>query len=98
MSATIETATIDLRPLPRPQRHILVFNRFETLAPGETMEFVNDHDPLGLLHQFSVLLPGQFTWSYLDQGPEQWRVVVGRTQNAIETEHSHEPGCCGGCG
>lgn len=98
MSSASETPTIDLRPLPRPQRHILVFSQFEGLAPGEAFELVNDHDPLGLLHQFHALLPGQFTWDYRGQGPEEWRVVIGRTEDIADTPHGHGSGCCGGCG
>ncbi|MBA5775696.1 DUF2249 domain-containing protein [Stappia sp. F7233] len=97
MSASIaETPSIDLRPLPRPQRHVLVFRHFEALAPGEAFELVNDHDPLGLLHQFHELLSGQFTWDYRKQGPEEWRVVLGRTETAVAAPHVHDAGC--GCG
>jgi uncharacterized protein (DUF2249 family) len=94
-AADTEISAVDLRPLPRPQRHLLVFRRFEELAPGETFELVNDHDPLGLLHQFHVLLPGQFTWDYRVQGPAEWRVLIGRTENGPAMP-AEEAGC--GCG
>ena len=97
MSSASELLSVDLRPLPRPQRHLLVFRQFEALAPGEAFELVNDHDPLGLLHQFHVLVPGQFTWDYRAQGPEDWRVVIGRTDGGAAAPHVHDGGCgCGG--
>lgn len=97
MTASIsETQSIDLRPLPRPQRHVLVFRYFDALAPGEAFELVNDHDPLGLLHQFHELLPGQFTWDYRKQGPDEWRVVLGRADNGSAAPQVHDDGC--GCG
>lgn len=29
-------------------------------------------------HQFAAELPNRFTWDYLEQGPEAWRVRIGR--------------------
>ena len=102
MSSNVsETPSIDLRPLPRPQRHLLVFRQFEHLAADQSFEIVNDHDPLGLLNQFHILAPGRFTWDYRVQGPEEWRVVIGRTDDAGAVPHMHEDGCgcasSGGC-
>lgn len=39
---------------------------------------VNDHDPKPLTSQFESKHRGQFTWEYLEQGPEVWRVEIGR--------------------
>ncbi|MDR7525880.1 MAG: DUF2249 domain-containing protein, partial [Armatimonadota bacterium] len=47
-------------------------------GPGEAFELVNDHDPKPLYYQFAAELPGQFTWQYLEQGPEVWRVRIGK--------------------
>ncbi len=40
--------TIDVRSIPGPQRHPLIFHTFDALAPGEALELVNDHDPFPL--------------------------------------------------
>ncbi|MFW6097483.1 MAG: DUF2249 domain-containing protein [Chloroflexota bacterium] len=71
--------TLDIRPLPPVQRHPLIFQRFETLAPGESFVLVNDHDPKPLFYQFQAERSGEFTWDYLEQGPEVWRVELGRS-------------------
>ena len=89
-------SSIDVRAIPRGQRHLLIFRQFESLSPGEAFELVNDHDPLGLLHQFHQLLPGLFTWDYRAQGPEEWRVVIGRAEGGAPSGHVHDEGC--GCG
>lgn len=39
---------------------------------------LNDHDPKPLYYQFEAEHAGQFTWEYLEQGPEVWRVRIGR--------------------
>lgn len=46
---------LDLRPLPRPLRHQAIFSAFDALGPGDSLTFINDHDPGPLLGQFSVL-------------------------------------------
>lgn len=70
--------TVDVRTIIPRERHPLIFNTFDALAPGEAFELVNDHDPKPLYYQLQAERPGQLLWSYLQQGPEVWRVQVGR--------------------
>jgi len=70
--------TLDVRELPPRERHPLIFATFESLPAGGAFELVNDHDPKPLQYQFSAEHPDRFTWDYLEQGPETWRVRVGR--------------------
>lgn len=74
---TTETV-IDVRTIAPRMRHPMIFNAFETLAPGETFRLVNDHDPKPLYYQFSAEYPGTFDWTYELQGPEVWQVRIGR--------------------
>ncbi|WP_369685881.1 DUF2249 domain-containing protein [Thermoflexus hugenholtzii] len=69
---------LDVRSVPPPQRHPLIFQTFEALRPGEAFILINDHDPKPLYYQFQYERPGQFEWAYLEQGPEVWRVRIGR--------------------
>ena len=39
---------------------------------------VNDHDPKPLYYQFAAEHAGDSTWDYLEEGPEVWRVQIGR--------------------
>lgn len=41
----------DARGVAKRFRHAAIFGALEALVPGETMRFINDHDPLPLLHQ-----------------------------------------------
>ncbi|GIL03611.1 DUF2249 domain-containing protein [Betaproteobacteria bacterium PRO7] len=75
---TIAT-TIDVRTIVPRERHPLIFRTFETLGAGESFQLVNDHDPKPLYYQFQAELQGRFTWDYLEQGPEVWRVRIGKT-------------------
>ncbi|MBI2881958.1 MAG: DUF2249 domain-containing protein [Candidatus Tectomicrobia bacterium] len=74
--------TVDVRQTPPPKRHPLIFQTFESLKPGESFILVNDHDPKPLYYQFKFERDGQFTWDYLEQGPEAWRVKIGKTGTA----------------
>ncbi len=76
---TDRTDPLDVRTMAPRERHPEIFRRFGDLASGEAFELINDHDPRPLRYQFEAELPGQVTWRYLEEGPEVWRVSVGRT-------------------
>ena len=69
---------LDVREVPHPRRHTLILDTFESLEPGQTFVLVNDHDPRPLYYQFQAERTGTFTWEYLEQGPEVWRVRIGK--------------------
>lgn len=69
---------LDIRSIAPMNRHPLIFEQFEALAPGESFVLINDHNPKPLFYQFQAERPGQFTWEYLEEGPTDWRVRVGR--------------------
>ncbi len=70
---------LDIRPVPPSQRHPLIDATFDSLLPGEALVLVNDHDPRPLYYTFLYERAGQFTWEYLEQGPDVWRVRIGKT-------------------
>ena len=77
--------TLDVREVAPRDRHPLIFGTFDRLAPGESFVLVNDHDPRPLYYQFQAEQPGQFHWEYLEQGPEVWRVRIGRQRDLATT-------------
>ena len=64
--------------LPHAERHQVIFGRLEALAAGATLVIRNDHDPRPLRYQTESLWPGAYDWSYLEAGPEIWRVAITR--------------------
>lgn len=93
---SIAASCIDVRTLPPPQRHPIIFGTFDALQPGESFEIVNDHDPVPLYFQFEKTRAGQFDWRYLESGPSRWQVRIART--AKGTASGPTGGCgCGGC-
>lgn len=72
-------ATIIKAPEYPPQlKHKVIFESFDQLVSGEAMLLINDHDPRPLRYQFEATRPGMFSWEYLEQGPETFRVKIGK--------------------
>jgi len=69
---------LDVRNVAPRERHTLIFDTFAALKPGEGFVLINDHDPKPLYYQFQAEHTGKFVWNYLEQGPEIWRVRIGR--------------------
>lgn len=90
MSDISAKPSIDVRTLAPRERHPTIFGMLHALAPGETMVIVSDHEPRPLHYQIEMSHPGEFSWEYLETGPEVWRVEIGRL------EDSGCQCCCGG--
>ena len=60
----------DARGVAKRFRHAAIFGALDALHPGETMRFVNDHDPLPLLEQLAARYGEAVTIRYVqrDQG------------------------------
>jgi len=69
---------VDLRALAPRDRHALVFDTFASLAPGQAMLLINDHEPRPLYYQFRYEHAGQFEWTYLEERPDAWQVRITR--------------------
>jgi uncharacterized protein (DUF2249 family) len=72
------TARVNVPDFPPKEKHPTIFKTYDTLKSGEFMELVNDHDPRPLQYQFMMERPEEFTWEYTEQGPETWRVAIGK--------------------
>ncbi len=69
---------LDIRPIPPPKKHPTIFQQFDALGPGDAFVLVNDHDPRPLQYQFQIERPGTFSWTYLAEGPVEWRVRIAK--------------------
>ncbi len=73
---------LDLREVPRPQRHPLIFAKFDALAPGESLRLLNDHDPVPLNRQFEMTRTGQALWEYIERGPSLFRIRIRKVPSS----------------
>lgn len=60
----------DARGVARRFRHSAIFGALSALRNGETMRFVNDHDPIPLLGQLAERFGDYLTVQYVQRGPE----------------------------
>lgn len=69
---------LDARTVPHAIRHATIFGALDTVAPGGGLVLVAPHDPLPLLAQLQDRHPDRFEVSYLERGPEAWRLQLVR--------------------
>lgn len=84
----------DARGIARRFRHAAIFGALDALLPGETMRFVNDHDPLPLLAQLQSRYGDLLATTYRHRMPGE--VVIDFTRLG-EAAVAGNP-CCGSCG
>ena len=101
MSAAVldSTFVFDARGVAKRFRHAAIFGALESLNEGETMRFVNDHDPLPLLNQIAQRYQGQVVVEYVERGPDG--VVIDfavHPAGAEEAGATGAAGAAGGCG
>lgn len=61
----------DARGIAKRFRHAAIFGALDALRAGETMRFVNDHDPLPLLDQLSQRYGDGVAITYRTREPGQ---------------------------
>lgn len=59
----------DARGVAKRFRHAAIFGALDALRPGETMRFVNDHDPLPLLDQLLARYGEKIDITYRQRDP-----------------------------
>ncbi len=80
--ASPEPTEIDVRSLVPAQRHARIFELVDALLPDTSFILINDHDPKPLYYQLEAEHPKQFSWTYLEEGPEAWRVQIRKLPQA----------------
>jgi uncharacterized protein (DUF2249 family) len=76
----IEVADIEPR-----FRHDIIGQLFKHLEPGHSLQIVVDHDPQRLRFQLDISFGAMCEWSYLEPGPDVWRVRLRQARNDTET-------------
>lgn len=70
---------LDVRPVEPRHRLETIMGAWRRLPVGETMLLVVDHDPECMYYTLKAEHGDDaFSFSYLERGPEQWRVQVTR--------------------
>ncbi|MBK7653407.1 MAG: iron-sulfur cluster repair di-iron protein [Flammeovirgaceae bacterium] len=75
MEATVENI-LNVTLLEPKQKHPTIFVRYDELKEGESLTIHNDHDPKPLYYQLLGERGNAFTWEYLEEGPEWWKIRI----------------------
>lgn len=81
---TVEENYLDVTLLAPREKHPTIFARFDALNGGERLNILNDHDPKPLYYQLLGERGNGFTWEYLEQGPEIWRVCITKNPPGVK--------------
>lgn len=73
------TYVLDARGIAKRFRHAAIFAALETLDHGETMRFVNDHDPIPLIAQLRERLGDNLTVTYRQRDADAVVIDFGIT-------------------
>ncbi len=85
----------DVRVIPGRVKHAQIFQRWLDLPVNEYFVLLNDHDPVPLRYQFEAEFKGAFTWEYLEQGPEEYRVKITKLRE-VQAPEAMPKGCGSG--
>lgn len=78
--------TLNVTVIEPRLKHPTIFKHFDELEPGEGFVIENDHDPKPLYYQLLGERGTIFTWEYLEQGPQWWKVRIARKQQEANAE------------
>ena len=77
MTAETLTVALDVRPVEPKDRFERIMGAYAQLSVGAALELTMDHDPKCMYYTLKATRGGAaFTFVYLEDGPETWRVVV----------------------
>ncbi len=92
----------DARGVSKRFRHAAIFGALESLDRGETMRFINDHDPLPLLQQIQQRYGSQVQIKYVERGAQgvviDMLIAVPEAQEESTAANASSSCCGGGCG
>lgn len=83
---TAQGNVLDVTKLEPRVKHATIFQRYHALEDGQSLTIHNDHDPKPLYYQMLGELGNVFTWEYLEQGPEWWKVKITKRNTGMADE------------
>ncbi|MGA4507482.1 DUF2249 domain-containing protein [Propionibacteriaceae bacterium G1746] len=69
---------IDARTISHAIRHAAILGAVDSLQPGSALALVAPHNPLPLLAQIQQAHGDSIEISYLEEGPEAWKLKLAR--------------------
>lgn len=73
--------TLDVTSIEPKLQHTTIFEKFDQLGPEESLIINNDHDPKPLYYQLLGEMGNEFSWDYLENGPDVWKVKITKNSS-----------------
>jgi uncharacterized protein (DUF2249 family) len=78
--STLKRLELDIRPVEPRHRFDRIMEAYDSLPTGGTLDLIVDHDPVCMYYTLKATRAADgFRFDYLEDGPEVWRVEVGRS-------------------
>ncbi len=91
--ATQKFVKLDVREMAPWERHPKIFEVFDGLKVGETLELVNDHNPAPLHYQFMFERKGMFNWKVEEVDIHEWVAQITKiADKPVEELEEAAPG------
>lgn len=75
---------LDVRPVEPKDRFDRIMGAYEDLGPAHSLELTVDHDPKCMYYALRATRgEDAFSFEYLEDGPETWRVRVTKTATSV---------------
>ncbi|MCZ2472543.1 iron-sulfur cluster repair di-iron protein [Aquirufa ecclesiirivi] len=81
---TIQEYTLVVPELEPRLKHSTIFAHFDKIGEGESFLIQNDHDPKPLYYQLLAERGNQFTFDYIENGPEVWLIRIKKNARSKE--------------
>jgi len=78
--------TLDVTVLEPRMKHPRIFEVYDSLTPGQAFIIDNDHDPKPLYYQLLAERGQTFSWEYLENGPESWKVKISKNDGELKDD------------
>ncbi len=83
---TIQGIILDVTAIEPRRKHPVIFEHFDALEAGQQLIIHNDHDPKPLYYQLLGERGNIFTWNYIENGPEWWKVEIAKNHDTGKDE------------
>ena len=79
----MDTVQLDVRPVEPKDRFATIMGAYDALPAGGLLDLVVDHDPKCMYYTLEAMRGEEsFSFTCLENGPEIWRVEVGKLGTA----------------
>ncbi len=85
-----KTTTLNVTLLAPREKHPTVFVHFDQLKESEQLIIENDHDPKPLYYELLAERGDIFEWTYLEKGPEWFKVKIELKGATTESQDSSQ--------